>query len=48
MGPMSWIRFAVVFAVLGSRAVSQRPPDEPFQAIHMIAATNAGDQKLGN
>jgi hypothetical protein len=37
---------AVVYAGLVSLAVSQQsPPDQPFQAVHLIAATKADDQQ---
>jgi hypothetical protein len=37
---------AVLYAGLGSLAVSQQsPPDQPFQAVHLIAATKADDEK---
>jgi hypothetical protein len=43
---MSWMLRAVVYAGLGSLAVSpQSPPDQPFQAVHMIASTKADDEK---
>jgi hypothetical protein len=42
----SRIRRTVVYAGLGTVAVSQQsPPDQPFQAVHMIAATKADDEK---
>ena len=42
----SWMRRAVVYAGLGSLAFSQQsPPEMPFQAVHMIAATKADDEK---
>jgi hypothetical protein len=40
------MRRAVVYAGLGSLAFSQQsPPEMPFQAVHMIAATKADDEK---
>jgi hypothetical protein len=42
----SWIRHGVVCAGLGSLAFSQqRPPDEPFQAVHMIVVRQADEEK---
>jgi hypothetical protein len=42
----SWIRRTVVYAGFATLAVSQQTPSEqPFQAVHMIASTQAGDEK---
>ena len=41
-----WMRRAIVYAGLASCAVSQQTvPDQPFQEVHMIAASEADDEK---
>lgn len=42
----SWVGRGIVFAAFGSLAISQqRPPDQPFQAVHMIVIRQADEEK---
>jgi hypothetical protein len=45
-GLISWIRHAVLFASLASLVASQqRPPEAPFQAVHMLTVRQADEEK---
>jgi hypothetical protein len=43
---LSWIHRAVVYAGLGALAGSpERPPEQPFQAVHMLILHQSSDEK---